>query len=85
MVAATAISSIVPSQNTGIDTSASDMTSSMLSAARPRYAAAIAPIAIPRINDNAIAAPASNAVAGKRSAISRVTFSRRMYERPRSP
>ncbi len=70
---------------TGIDTSASEMTSSRLSAARPRYAAAMAPIAIPRINDTAIAALASNAVAGKRSTIIRVTLSRRMYERPRSP
>src|SRR5271169_2350818 len=56
MVAATAIRSIVPSQNTGIETSASEMTRSRLSAARPRYAAAIAPIAIPRISDTALAA-----------------------------
>ena len=80
-----AISSIVPSQNTGIDTIASDATSRLLSIALSRYAAATSPITIPRISESDIAHTASSAVAGNRDTMRCVTLSRRMYDLPRSP
>ena len=56
----------MPSQKTGIETSASETTSSVLSSARPRHAAATIPIGMPSASDSAIAQSASMAVAGKR-------------------